>query len=188
MISSLFFFVALSLFLFITVVWLLSKPLSAQRSLQRADKPEIESLFALHCRHFPQMRQALSQADTEFLAHRLPAGELKLWRGERRRVLRSFLTGLGEDYARLDYMARKVAALSPAIERKRELERLWLGLEFRVLYRIVLLRLVTEGFAPRVQLEQLTQLLATLSSRLEAAMESVNAGSLPPPIKTTFSP
>lgn len=170
-------FAALSLGLLLAVIWLVAKPLPAEVSLHPSPNLEIEPLLAHHSRHFPQMRRILNRADEEFLTRRVSHASLKTWRAERRHVLRRFLAGLAEDYANLDYLARTVSALSTQVHRKDELERIWLGLRFRAFYRMVSLRLAAEGSAPLKQLEQLTAMLATLSSRLEAGMAGLEVAS-----------
>jgi hypothetical protein len=181
-------FAGLSLALLVLAIWLLAKPLPAEVSLRPSGNLEIEPLLPHHSRHFPQMRRILDAADEEFLARRVSHASLKSWRTERRRVLRRFLAGLGEDYAHLDYLARSVAALSPQVHRKAELERIWLGLRFRALYRMVSLRLAAEGSAPVKQLERLTVMLATLSSRLEAGMAGLETASAPPTVRGSLNP
>jgi hypothetical protein len=129
----------------------------------------VEELFPLHCRHFPQIQQALSMRDDEFLRGRVSRQELKKWRAERRAVLRQFLLGLGEDLVRLDRLARTVAAFSPEVSRARETERLWLSLRFRVLYRLVSVRLYT-GWASLPQLTRLTEMVGSFAAQVEAGM------------------
>jgi len=114
------------------IIWLVAGPLAAQTSVSRAANSELESLFVLHCRYFAQMRHVLGAADRRFLRGRLSAAELQKWGTERRQVLNRFLAALGEDYARLDYLSRRIAVLAPHISRTNELQRIWLGLRFRI--------------------------------------------------------
>ena len=97
---------------------------------------------------------------------------------ERRGVARQFLAGLRQDFSNLERLARMVAALSPVISSDQETERLVLGLQFRLLYAWVWLRLST-GLEPLQQLEQLTGLVGRLATRLEQAMAAVSALSAP---------
>ena len=169
---QLLFFAGIAVALLLTLFWLLRQP--APKSVQKElrGKVEIEELLPLHCRYFPQMRQALSTRDEEFLRGRVSPQELKKWRGERRDVLRRFLIGLGEDFARLDHLARTVAALSPEVSRARETERMWLSLRFRVLYRLVNLRL-RAGWSSLPQLGRLTEMVGSFAAQVEAAMARI---------------
>ncbi len=112
-----FFFAGIAVALLLTLVWLLRQPAPESVRKELRSKVEVEELFPLHCRHFPQIRQALSIRDEEFLRGRVSRQGLKKWRAERRAVLRQFLLGLGEDFVRLDRLARTVAALSPEVSR-----------------------------------------------------------------------
>lgn len=157
--------------LLVALVWLLRRP-SSWGGAYADQALEIENLFPLHCRHFPQVRQTLLEADTQFMRRRAPREMLRRWRAERREVLRQFLAGLGQDFERLDRLARAVAALSPEVSREREMERLWLSLRFLVMYRLVSLRLAT-GFAPLPQVARLTELVGTFASQMEARMAAL---------------
>jgi len=173
-----FFFASIAVALLVTLLWLLRQP--APKSIQKElrGKVEIEELFPLHCRCFPQIRQALSMRDEEFLSSRVSRQDLKKWRGERRAVLRQFLLGLGEDFIRLDRLARMVAALSPEISRAGETERVWLSVRFRILYRFVSLRLYT-GWASLSQLTRLTEMVGSFAAQVEAGMAAFEKTSAP---------
>ena len=166
------FFAGIAIALLLTLLWLLRRP--ATKSVQKGlrAKVAIEELFPLHCRHFPQIRQVLSIGDEEFLRGRVSRQELKKWRAERRDVLRQFLLALGEDFVRLDRLARMVAALSPEISRAHETERVWLSLRFRVLYRLVNLRLYT-GWSSLPQLTRLTEIVGSFAAQVEAGMTAL---------------
>jgi hypothetical protein len=167
---SLLIFGGISSLMLAAIIWLVAGPLAAQVSVSRAAKPELESLFVLDCRYFAQMRQVLGPADQHFLRGRLPASDISNWGQERRQVLKRFLAALGEDYARLDYLSRRFAALSPHIRREHELQRIWLGLRFRILYRVVATRLAVEGLVPVESIARLTGVLGMLSYQLEGSM------------------
>ena len=47
------------------LVWLVSKPLRQEASLNL--KSKIEELVPLHTQHFPQVRQALESADSRYI-------------------------------------------------------------------------------------------------------------------------
>ena len=166
-------FAVTALALVAALVWLLHRPSSWAGTAESEGSLELEDLFPLHCRHFRQIRQALSRADTEFLRGRASVRTLREWRSERRDVLRQFLAGLGQDFARLDRLARTVAALSPEVSREQEMERLWLSVRFLVIYRLVSLRLAA-GFAPLPQVVRLTELVGSFAAQVEARMAALD--------------
>jgi hypothetical protein len=148
------------------------------------DRLELEDLRSRHSRYFPQIRQALSASDVEFLRRRLPRRARRIWQAERRRIAQQYLYGLRDDFKRLNRLARTVAALSPHVSRRQEVERFWLSRQFQLVYRIVGLRLEL-GFIPLPQLASLTDLVGRLSLQIEAAMVLLerDSSSLP----TTFT-
>jgi hypothetical protein len=163
---------------FMAALWLL-------RPWHRAPKADLtsfglstQSFLPRHYRYFPQVRQALSASDGQYLDRMAPRDVAQKARRERRAVARHFLSGLREDFSNLERLARMVAALSPVISSKQETERLILGLKFRLLYAWVWLRLST-GLEPLQQLEQLTGLVGRLATRMEQAMAAVSALSAP---------
>src|SRR5580693_1312824 len=131
---SLLIYSGLSSLMLAGIVWLVAWPLASQASFSQTAKPELESLFLLHCRYFAQIRRVLDPGDRHYLRARLSPAEVTKWSQERRQVLKRFLAALGDDYARLDFLSRRIAALSPHIRRRHELQRIWLGLRFRMLY------------------------------------------------------
>ena len=169
-------FVGVALVLLLVLLWLAWKPVAPPPPPPVEARLEIEDLFPLHCRHFPRVRQALSSADLAYLRERASPRILRQVRAERRKVARKFLTGLKEDFSRLDRLAATVAALSPEISRAQEAERLWLILRFRVLYGLVGLRLAT-GSISLPQLGRLTDLIGSLAAQIEAAMATLEEAS-----------
>lgn len=169
---TLFFFAGIAIALLLALLWLLRQPAPKSARKELRGEARIEELFPLHCQHFPQIRQALSTQDEEFLRGRVSREELGKWRAERRAVLQQFLTGLGEDFDRLSQVARTVAALSPEVSRARETEQFWLGLRFRILHRLVSLRLYA-GWVSLTQLARLTEMVGSLAARIEAGMAAL---------------
>jgi hypothetical protein len=100
-----------------------------------------------HYRHFPQVRQSLSAVDARYLREMASPAVAQRALQERREIALQFLSGLREDFANLDRLARMVAALSPAVSHEQETARFLLGLKFQVLYFWVRLRL-SAGPAP----------------------------------------
>jgi hypothetical protein len=129
---------------------------------------------AKHYAYFPQIRQALSVADSNYLRETAPPHVAKQALRERRAVARRFLEGLHEDFSDLARFGRIIAALSPEVSREQETERLILSLKFQILYSLVWLRL-SAGNLPLDQLEHLTGLVGRLATRMDAAMAQVSA-------------
>ncbi len=150
------------------LVWLVSKPLSEEISLSVGSK--IEDLVPLHTQHFPQLRQALETADGRYVRQNANAELHRLWQEERRQILRSFLAGLAEDFARLDRLARIIASLTPRISRRQELARIWQSARFRLTYRVIAIWISVGGAGVARQLRYLTELVGNLSARAEAGM------------------
>jgi hypothetical protein len=130
--------------------------------------------IAKHYGYFPQIRQALSVADSNYLRETAPPHVAKQALRERRAVARGFLKGLHEDFSNLAKLGRTIAALSPEVSRQQETERLILSLKFQILYSLVWLRL-SAGNLPLDQLEHLTGLVGRLATRMDAAMAQVSA-------------
>jgi hypothetical protein len=127
-----------------------------------------------HYLYFPQIRQALSAADCQYLLQSAPSHVAQQALRERREVVRRFLRGLHEDFANLARLGRIITALSPVISRKQEVERMILSLQFQMLYAMVWLRL-SAGNLPLQQLEHLTGLVGRLATRMDQAMSEINA-------------
>lgn len=177
-------FTALGLAILAALLWLLfaprwSKPQPAIETL------ELEQLRLLHCRHFPQISQLLQSEDREFIERIAPPAMARAWKRERRKILREFLNGLNEDFARLENLARLIAALSTEVSRSREWEWFWLGLKFHVLFRLVAIRMVL-GWLPTPPLARLTDFVASRAAELEISISQM-AGVLPPRLRPTAS-
>jgi len=134
---------------------------------------------AKHYAYFPQVRQALSAADSQYLMETAPPHVAKQALRERRAVARRFLQGLHEDFSSLARLGRIIAALSPEVSHEQETERLILSLKFQILYTLVWLRLST-GNLPLQQLEHLTGLVGRLATRMDEAMAKISALSARP--------
>jgi hypothetical protein len=129
---------------------------------------------AKHYSYFPQIRQALSAADSRYLIEIAPSNVAKQALRERRAVARRFLRGLHEDFSNLARLGRIIAALSPEVSHEQETERLILSLKFQILYTLVWLRLST-GNLPLQQLGNLTGLVGRLATRMDEAMAKISA-------------
>jgi hypothetical protein len=161
---ALYFVVGIAILL--AVFWLVFAPRPTGPVLE-IESLQIEKLFPLHCRRFSQISQLLHPEDAEFLRRRsLNSSAVRKWRSERRRILRQYLNGLAEDVARLERLARLLATLSPEIAPKQEWQWLRLSIQFRVLIRMIALR-VALGWISLGQLSRLTQLVTDRAGELQ---------------------
>lgn len=176
-------FILLAMAISGVLLWLLIPRHKSSR--KASSSPHAEAISALptarHYEYFPQIRQALSAVDAQYLLENAPAHVAKQALRERRAVARHFLQGLHEDFSNLVKLGRIIAALSPEVSREQETERLILSLKFQILYSLVWLRLAT-GILPLQQLEHLTGLVGRLAKRGDEAMAAISAlsaGQLP---------
>jgi hypothetical protein len=108
----------------------------------------------------------------EFLARRGSPQIVRRVRRERRNVALLYLTQLREDFQRLLRLARAVAALSPAVGSRQELERLWLSLEFSWRYRMIRAGFYY-GLLPVPQLNSLSHMVSQLAVQMETSMKEL---------------
>jgi len=177
--SQTIFFVAVGIALLALLFWL-AFPSRAHRN--RRDTPRqlpLEDLTPRHAMYISHIRNALLASDLDYLKSRVPARTLRRVRKERRQVARDFLAGLGDDFRRLDRLARVVAALSAKVNYQHELSRAWLGFRFRFLYALVWVRL-SIGPAPVAAFSSLAGLVGSLSVRIETAMNALAEKSVSP--------
>jgi len=157
------------------LVWLLIPGGRSPKVPAGSAVSESDSLpIARHYQHFPQIRQALSAVDANYLQENAPKQVTKQALRQRREVARHFLSGLREDFSNLARLGRMVAALSPEVSREQETQRLLLTLKFQILYSVVWLRLCA-GNAPLRQIEGLTGLVGQLAQRMDEAMAQISA-------------
>ena len=156
------------------LLWLLRPQLPPPERDRLPRDQEIDQVLPKHYSFFPQVRQALSERDIQYLREAAPPHVAQRVLRERRAVARHFLSGLHEDFSKLERLARMVAALSPVISREQETERLILSLQFRALYSLVWMRLLI-GRVPLQQIEQLTGLVGRLALRMEESIAEINA-------------
>jgi hypothetical protein len=163
---------------FVTILLWLMRPSRNSAAIGRSSHPPVdqslENFVPRHYHFFPQIRQALSSVDEQYLREAAPPHVARQALRERRAVARQFLAGLREDFRKLERLTRVIAALSPVISREQETERFFLGLRFHFLYGLVWMRL-SGGRLPLQQIEQLTGLVGRLAVRMEQAMSEVNA-------------
>ena len=166
----------LMLFLLVLVLLLARERADSRRAPEAAAALLSKGAFPIHCRHFPQVRQALSAADQQYLEQRASAPVRRQARRERRKVAQQFVTGIKEDFLRLDRVGRTVASLSPGVSRKLEFERLRLMLRFWMLYGLVRMQLAM-GVSVVTELARLTELVGGLAAQTERAMAALEEAS-----------
>ena len=94
------------------LVWLLIPRHKSSRTDHASFHPDAIGALptARHYGYFPQVRQALSAADSQYLMETAPPHVAKQALRERRAVARRFLKGLHEDFSNLAKLGRMIAA------------------------------------------------------------------------------
>lgn len=156
--------------LLITLAWALRAPGKGSRG--KFDLASLEESGRRHATYFALIRQAASPADMEYLSMRGSPQIVRRVRRERRSVTLLYLTQLREDFERLLRLARAVAALSPAVGSRQELERLWLSLEFSLRYQMIRAAFYY-GFLPVPQLNSLSQMVSQLAVQMETSLKEL---------------
>lgn len=166
---SLLAFVGIGVALLAVLAWLSFSRTPRDSQADLGQRPERETR---HISYLPQIKQALGQADYEYLSARGPAGLAKRVRKERQRIGLHYLAALRGDFARLQHLARIIAVMSPEIAVAQELQGLRLNVEFSVRYRIIYFRLLS-GIAPASAIDNLSNLISALTVRMETAISSL---------------
>ncbi len=168
MTSTLIVFSSVAVLLLAALIWALRAP--SRKSRGNFDLNSLEQPGRRHATYLSLIRHASTSSDLLFLSKR---GYTKLQsrlHRERRKVVLMYLDQLRCDFERLTKMARAVAALSPSIGVRYELERAQLGFEFLARYYAIRLAFGW-GFVPIAQLSQLTQMVSQLSIEMETSMK-----------------
>lgn len=167
-------YIPIAILLFAGLIFLLWSGRRRAGSPDTLRPGDLSNFHASHYKHFPQIRQALSLEDEEYIRRKLPPRIAKQALWERRAVARGFLRGLREDFVSLELLGRTIAALSPVVSRRQETERLALGVQFRLLYALGWMSLLI-GRLPLDQMEQLTAVVGRLALRMEASIAKISA-------------
>ena len=170
MTATLFIFSGIVAALLLVLGWALRAP--GKRSRGKFDLASLEECGPRHATYVALIKQAASPADMEFLAKRGSPEIVRRVRRERRRIALLYLTHLREDFQRLLLLARAVAALSPAVGSRQELERLWLNLEFSWRYRMIRAGFYY-GLLPVPQLNSLSHMVSQLAVQMETSMKEL---------------
>jgi hypothetical protein len=170
MTATLFIFFGIVAALLLVLVWALRAPGKSSRG--KFDLASLEESGRRHATYVALIKQAASPADMEFLAKRGSPEIVRRVRRERRRIALLYLTYLREDFQRLLRLARAVAALSPAVGSRQELERLWLSLEFSWRYQLIRAGF-HYGLLPVPQLNSLSHMVSQLAVQMETSLKEL---------------
>jgi hypothetical protein len=144
------------------------KPLPEEIEGRHQDR--MEDLLSLHAQHFPQSRQALATFDADYV-RRKASGEIERHlREERRRIVESFLSGLAEDFGRLERLMRVVREMAPPESWMHQIQPAGRRFRFRVNYRIASMQINSARLQSTNRLARLTELVGNLSVQIEAGM------------------
>ncbi len=133
---------------------------------------QLEEQVDSHVQYFPQIQQALSSEDYEFLVAQGSVELAKRTKRERRAVAGQFLDALRAEFKHLLRQARVITSLSPEVAPMQEFERLRLAAMFECRLQFVRLRLFA-GTAPLHDFHSLSDVVSRLSVRMEAAMREL---------------
>jgi hypothetical protein len=162
-------FGAAAVALLAVLVWVLYEP---RQGKEDRDFERAETLGRKHVTYFPQVRQALTEQDLQFLDLRGRPSLSRRLRKERRRIVLAYLAHLRSDFANLWRLARVIAAMSPVVGANQELARFRLGVAFYARYEFIRLQFIC-GFAPLAHLNALSQVVGNLAIQLETAMSNL---------------
>jgi hypothetical protein len=170
MTGALFIFFPVVAALLLLLAWGLRSP--GTRLVGKFDLGSLEESGRRHATYFALIRQAASPADLEFLARRGSPQIAHRVQRERRSVALLYLTQLREDFQRLLRLARAIAALSPAVGSRQELERLWLSWEFWWRFQVIRGGFYY-GLLPLLQLNTLSHMVSQLAVQMETSMREL---------------
>jgi hypothetical protein len=162
-------FAGIGLSLLAALAWLSFAGMHRATRADLGTRPEREYR---HISYLPHIKQALGQADYEYLSARGPTGLAKRVRKERRRIALNYLSALRSEFERLQHMARVVVVMSPEVAVAQELQGVRLNAEFSIRYRIIYFRLLS-GIAPVSAINNLSNLISSLTVRMETAISSL---------------
>lgn len=149
--------------------WLVLRPLTEERAVP-ANSP-IEDLLPFHPARFSQFRQSLETADKlKSTRTEMTNGEDQPWSEERRRLLKAFLTSLGEDFAKLQRLDRLVHSVSSPRSARHDFDCFLLATRFRLSYRGVAFKITSGRLDPMADLLRMSELLGSIWSRVEGTM------------------
>jgi hypothetical protein len=167
--TSVYLFGLLTIALLGALYWLSRRAHRDSRGSDLLRTLSADSLLPQHYKYFPQVCRALSAEDARFLQLRATAAVRRSARQARRTVALQFLTGLRHDYQKLDQLARVLASLAPSANQQREVQRVWLALQFGLRWRVVWLE-IWSGAAPVTQLQLMAGFIGGLTAKMQASI------------------
>jgi len=176
--TSVYLFALLTVALLGALYWLSQR---ARRDPKGADllrTLSAESLLPQHYKFFPQVSRALSEEDARFLQSRASPAVRRAALQARRTVALQFLTGLRDDYQKLDRLARVLASLAPSASQRREAERFWLAFQFELRWRVVWLE-IWSGAVPITQLQAMAGFIGGLAAQMQTSINVLQESSDP---------
>lgn len=120
----------------------------------------------------PQIQQALSSADREFLVARAGSKRAREVVRQRRRATLDFLSALDDEFSQLLRLARVIAKLSPEVAPLQEFERVRLGMVFHFHLQAIRLRLALSA-AGGTHLSAVSDIVSRLNVRMATAMNEL---------------
>lgn len=176
--TNVFLFALLTLALLGALYWLSRRARKDARGADLLRTLSGDSLLPQHYKYFPQVCRALSVEDARFLESRATPAVRRSARRARRTVALQFLTGLRDDYHKLDRLARVLASLAPSANQRREVDRISLALKFGIRWRVVWLE-IWSGAAPVSQLQSMAGLIGGLAAQMQTSMNALQESSEP---------
>jgi hypothetical protein len=137
-----------------------------------------ETLLPQHYKYFPQVCRALSNDDLEFLKSRASPAVRRSALRARRSVALKFLTGLRDDYQRLNRLARVLTTLAPSANQYREAQRIWMAVQFRFRWSLVWLE-IWSGAAPVAELQSMAASIGALAAGMQKSMNLLQESAHP---------
>ncbi|HTV58995.1 MAG TPA: hypothetical protein VMJ93_08980 [Verrucomicrobiae bacterium] len=149
--------------------WWMLRPLPEEQTMPA--RFPIEDLLPFHPARFQQFRQSLETADKLYSTRTEATRAVEQpWSEERRRLLREFLTALGEDFAKLQKLDRMARSLSSTGPRRHDFDGFLLATRFRLGYRWVAFKISSGRLNPMNDLLRMSELLGSFWSRVEGTM------------------
>jgi hypothetical protein len=176
--TNVFLFALLTLALLGALYWLSHLARRDARGTDILRRLSADSLLPQHYKYFPQVCRALSAEDARFLESRATPATRRAARQARRTVALQFLTGLRDDYQKLDRLARVLASLAPSANQRREVHRMWLAFKFGFRWRLIWLE-IWYGAAPVNQLQSMAGLIGGLAAQMQASMNALQESTEP---------
>jgi hypothetical protein len=175
---NVFLFALITLFLLGALFWLSQRVRKDSRGAGLLRTVSAETLLPQHYKFFPQVCRAMSAEDARYLQLRVTPAVRRAALRARRTVALKFLTGLRDDYRRLDRLARALTTLAPSADQQREAQRIWLACKFELRWRIVWLE-IWSGAAPVAQLQNIAGFIGGLAARTQNSMNVLQGSTNP---------